>query len=222
MSGVTYASKDSSRDVQFVCHLPEGSKHAAEAQQLAGSIFSRKAGKSDRRLTQGQNSAPAMLEDSAAQRRRAAENESSQHRGIGRSRRHGDEELVVLGEEDEYIPTSNARHGSVRHNDDDHARNLRHQDTDSDTASSAVNTATSAHRHAGTGQSGTQGWHHKTDSHTTYNMKTSTRQLFVSAPTGSHEAEIHDRLAAMAAKKGSGAEVSKGLPGLSSCSTMKQ
>ncbi len=39
MDGVTYASKDDKRNVQFVCHLPPGSVHTAKAQQLAGVIY---------------------------------------------------------------------------------------------------------------------------------------------------------------------------------------
>jgi hypothetical protein len=68
---VTYASKDEQRNVQFVCHLPAGSQHAAQAQKIAGAIFSRRPGDAGDRLLGGSGSADTkLLEDEDIARRR--------------------------------------------------------------------------------------------------------------------------------------------------------
>ena len=62
--GVTYASRDDKRNVEFVCHLPEGSRHARQAQEIAGGIYSGRSGEGKGLVrTIGKDSGRRMLEN---------------------------------------------------------------------------------------------------------------------------------------------------------------
>lgn len=208
MSGVTYASKDESRDVHFVCQLPEGSKYAAEAQQLAGSIFSRKPAAGVNRIATDPNNQRTMVEDEQARRRRIDREQTTASR-----QRHSNKGLVHLKHKEARTDGHHTGHShavpcvhpraaiEVVEEDGPSSMDRRHQGHHRpNSASEAVSPTSSADRCAHPGAS--QGFRHVGDTHTTYNMRQGPRQLFVSAPTGSDEAAVHNRLAAMAAKQG--------------------
>ena len=71
-NGVTYASKDDKRNAQFVCHLPEGSEHATQAQKIAASMYSGRPseGKSRGGKLLGESGSALLLEDEAGRVRR--------------------------------------------------------------------------------------------------------------------------------------------------------
>lgn len=48
-NSVTYASKDEKRNAQFICHLPAGSEHVMQAQNIAASMYSGRPAEGDTR-----------------------------------------------------------------------------------------------------------------------------------------------------------------------------
>jgi hypothetical protein len=71
-NSVTYASKDEKRNAQFVCHLPEGSEHAMQAQKIAASMYSGRPAKGNTRGDKllGDSSSGLLLEDETGRARR--------------------------------------------------------------------------------------------------------------------------------------------------------
>lgn len=67
---VTYASKDDRRNIQFVAHLPAGSHHAGQAQQIAGSIFTGRPGETGKKMLKADRNDRKLLEDEGIQTRR--------------------------------------------------------------------------------------------------------------------------------------------------------
>ena len=86
-NSVTYASKDEQRNAQFVCHLPAGSEHAAQAQKIAAAMYSGRHGeessRGNKRLVSG--GASLFLEDEIVRARR--EHAGSEYLSAGGSTR---------------------------------------------------------------------------------------------------------------------------------------
>lgn len=72
LNSVTYASKDDKRNAQFVCHLPEGSEHAMQAQKIAASMYSGRPSEGNTRGGKllGDSGSTLYLEDEAGHARR--------------------------------------------------------------------------------------------------------------------------------------------------------
>ena len=74
---VTYASRDRQRDVQFVAHLPTGSRLASEAQEVIGHIYAGTTPHTgDQRLLGGQSRPTKALEYDKAERHQGRKSEA--------------------------------------------------------------------------------------------------------------------------------------------------
>ena len=166
--GVTYASKDDKRNVQFICHLPAGSQHAEQAQKIAGAIYTGRPSQANGKISSsGSGGRTNLLENSSRASLPAHQDREAVDRGL----RHDDEDRrdirVIVDDEEEEHDRSQLRDTDMR------------------------------------GQSSRKpsGFRHNSDTHTTYNMTDygGRRKLFVSAPSNSREAEMHDQVATRAA-----------------------
>lgn len=162
LSGVTYASRDRKGNKEFFCSLPEGSEHAARAQQIASSIFSGRNGNSG-----------TLIESSGSQRKL-----------IGGTGQTG------------YVSPKRASSNGVR---------VRYVDTrgNESVGYAGEDLVNKADGRAEVTQmpEASRGFRHRGPTHTTFGLRSSSREMFVSAPNGSREAELHNRVATMGAEE---------------------
>jgi hypothetical protein len=180
--GVTYASKDHKRGVQFFAHLPAGSDLAESAQKIAGGMFSGKATEERVPVT-----SERMLENTNDRHWRVRDERDDASESTSRAPEMSAEE-VVLVQEDVRSVRSVGEKSSVP---------SRHAPS----SVGNVQTFDSARTPRAASRPQAKVFRHQSSSHVTYNIRDrhAGRQLFVSAPVGSWEAEVHEQVAAKAA-----------------------
>jgi hypothetical protein len=182
---VTYASRDRKKDVQFVCHLPTGSRHAAQAQQIAGQIYT-DTGPQIGLLGSGPASGQQLLESGEEDRH---EKPQTRH-----------EKAMAKQRQQQF-----SRHSQVARADsedtDDGDDNESNSDIGPDDSISSVGrhapSRYGATPHAEAAVKGS-GFRKQSATHTTHYLEGNGRQLFVSAPNGSQEARLFDEVGAKA------------------------
>jgi hypothetical protein len=184
---VIYASKNKKKGISFVCSAPVGSKHAADAMDICGQIYS---GTSSQGQPQQQQRA---LKD-----RHRLEEQSRQEKASG----------LPSADPRRHQPESSPRKRhwgfgggstSTFDEDDDSASTFAPSEVSS---VSSVSTLTSASRHARQaevdrpkGRYSARGFRHDDGSKTTYFVEKEGRTMFVSAPKGTTEAAVFDAIA---------------------------
>jgi hypothetical protein len=173
---VTYASRDRKKDVQFVCHLPTGSRHAAQAQQIAGQIYT-DTGPQIGLLESGPASGQQLLESGEEGRHKKPQT------------RH--EKAMAKQRQQQF-----SRHSQVARADSEDT-----DDGDDNESNSSVGrhapSRYGATPHAEAAVKGS-GFRKQSATHTTHYLEGNGRQLFVSAPNGSQEARLFDEVGAKA------------------------
>ncbi|KAJ9662460.1 hypothetical protein H2198_001349 [Neophaeococcomyces mojaviensis] len=169
-SQVTYASR--SKGVEFVCHLPKDSKYASQAQKLSLEIYT------DRRA------APKGIEDRKNARLMLREGGEESYEEVATDRRYTETLEEVRRRA---LPATEVV--------DRTARNRRHHSaniSNDNKALAQVDSGSENHR-------ARDSFKHTSDTHESYVLRQPGREMFVSAPIGSREAELHDQVAMKAA-----------------------
>ena len=183
---VTYASRDPKRDVQFVCHLPEGSPLAEQAQKIAGAVYSgRPAGRAD--------SGRKMVTDGSDNPFVGA---GESKKKVGRHSGESKSSVAQASEVEDEDEQGTTRRRSKKKSTSLPSRHTSERDAE---AVRSVMAASNAPRD----QPQPGGFRHQSETHVSYNIKQKDggRHLFVSAPVGSQEAATHDQVAARAANR---------------------
>lgn len=193
-SRVMYASK--SEKAQFVCSLPENSKHLADAQKLSLEIFTGK-GESRRAIEvdQSQRRQSLLIKDSNEPTIPSQNSSGERLHKRSASTRHSKDSHRQFVEE----PVSRTSSTSKSHKlfksrssneyDPPEAAQVTHQRS----APSSSSSGQFLERRSMSGQK------HTSDTHETYLLRGGEgRTLLASAPTGSHVARYHDKIAAQA------------------------
>lgn len=185
---VTYASRDRKKDVEFVCHLPTGSRHAADAQLIAGHIYTDTSPPMGW-LRSGTATDQQLLENGGKGRHDTSptchEKTKSKQQKQQQSSRHSQVAKTYSGYVDDEDENDNENDSNIDPND---------------SISSVGRHAPSRHRAAPKAEAAIRGsgFRKQSATHTTHYLEGDERQLFVSAPNGSQEARLFDEVSAKA------------------------
>lgn len=182
---VTYASRDRKKDVEFVCNLPIGSRHAAQAQQIVGHIYT------DTRPQIGSLGSGAALGQQFLEHEGEGRHEKSSSRHV---------KTTIKQKQQQFSRLSHvARADSEDRGDEDDYNS--YSDTGPDDSRSSIGRHGPSHYraapHANAAVRGS-GFRMQSATHTTHYLEGDERQLYVSAPNESQEARLFDEVAAKA------------------------
>ncbi len=192
---VTYASRDRKKDVQFACHLPTGSRHAAQAQQIVGHIYTD---------TSPQMGLPRSGAAAAATDQQLLENGVKGRQGMFSSFHE-----KTMSKQQQQQQQQSPRHSRAARTYSAHVGDGDDNDNDKGSDIGPDDSISSIGRHApsryrAAADAGAEavvrgsGFRKQSATRTTHYLEGNERQLFVSAPNASQEARLFDEVAAKA------------------------